>query len=223
MRAGKAYISSLGTTGLLVASSLLLLVVVGALVAFDRWPSQAAAQPPETIALSGDDGGPGAEAGRVGAGVVRSLSGPDLRGAGAVAALPRVGRAAAAAGGENRVAGGSSAMTPVHDPVVSGLPAPDTAPGGSGSAAGPGTGVTPAPRAPAPAAPSLPLPDTGAVTGLIPGGAPVAGDGTPVSGAIGTVGDAVTAVSPTLGTTVSGAGKTFDSPVSGTVDSVSGS
>jgi hypothetical protein len=47
MRAGKAYISSLGTTGLLIASSVLLLLVVGAFVAFDSWPTQAAVAPEE--------------------------------------------------------------------------------------------------------------------------------------------------------------------------------
>src|SRR6266513_1816954 len=38
MRATRAYIASLGTTGVLVASSALLLVVVSALVAFNAWP-----------------------------------------------------------------------------------------------------------------------------------------------------------------------------------------
>src|SRR4051794_15363600 len=38
MRTTKAYIASLGTTGVLVASSALLLVVVSALVAFNAWP-----------------------------------------------------------------------------------------------------------------------------------------------------------------------------------------
>src|SRR3954453_9999965 len=38
MRATRAYIASLGTTGVLVASSALLLVVVSGLVAFNAWP-----------------------------------------------------------------------------------------------------------------------------------------------------------------------------------------
>src|SRR5687768_1273252 len=38
MRATKAYIASLGTTGLLLAFSASLLVVVGALFAFNAWP-----------------------------------------------------------------------------------------------------------------------------------------------------------------------------------------
>jgi hypothetical protein len=38
MRATKAYIASLGTTGVLLAASILMLAVVSAVVAFDRWP-----------------------------------------------------------------------------------------------------------------------------------------------------------------------------------------
>ncbi len=39
MRATKAYIASLGTTGVLLASALSLLAIVGAIVAFNGWPS----------------------------------------------------------------------------------------------------------------------------------------------------------------------------------------
>lgn len=38
MRASKAYIAGLGTTGVLLAASVALLFFVGALVGFDRWP-----------------------------------------------------------------------------------------------------------------------------------------------------------------------------------------
>src|SRR3954447_7665301 len=41
MRARIAYISSLGTTAILVAAALLMLAVVGALVAFRGWPGSA--------------------------------------------------------------------------------------------------------------------------------------------------------------------------------------
>src|SRR4051794_33813766 len=41
MRARVAYISSLGTTAILVAAALLMLAVVGALVAFKGWPGSA--------------------------------------------------------------------------------------------------------------------------------------------------------------------------------------
>jgi hypothetical protein len=39
MKATRAYIASLGTTGVLLAASVLLLTVVSAFVAFDGWPS----------------------------------------------------------------------------------------------------------------------------------------------------------------------------------------
>ena len=39
MRATKAYIASLGTTGVLLASALSLLAIVGAIVAFNGWPT----------------------------------------------------------------------------------------------------------------------------------------------------------------------------------------
>ena len=38
MRASKAYLAGLGTTGVLLAASVALLFFVGALVGFDRWP-----------------------------------------------------------------------------------------------------------------------------------------------------------------------------------------
>src|SRR2546423_14397787 len=41
MRARAAYISSLGTTGILVASALLMLGMVSAIVAFNGWPAGA--------------------------------------------------------------------------------------------------------------------------------------------------------------------------------------
>jgi hypothetical protein len=39
MKATRAYIASLGTTGVLLAASILLLTIVSTLVAFDGWPS----------------------------------------------------------------------------------------------------------------------------------------------------------------------------------------
>jgi hypothetical protein len=43
MRAGKAYLSSLGTTGVLVVCALLLLAIVGSIVTYHRWPTGAGA------------------------------------------------------------------------------------------------------------------------------------------------------------------------------------
>jgi hypothetical protein len=51
MRATKAYIASLGTTGVVLAASLLMLAVVSAVVAFDRWPGSAVQSPAQTLLL----------------------------------------------------------------------------------------------------------------------------------------------------------------------------
>ena len=52
MKATKAYIASLGTTGVLLAASILMLAVVSAVVAFDRWPGAGAATPVKTLVLN---------------------------------------------------------------------------------------------------------------------------------------------------------------------------
>src|SRR5439155_3718484 len=54
MRATRAYIASLGTTSLLVASSLLLLVVVSAIVAFNGWPGSGVADSVENMVVNDD-------------------------------------------------------------------------------------------------------------------------------------------------------------------------
>jgi hypothetical protein len=52
MRATKAYIASLGTTGVLLGASILLLAVVSAVVAFDRWPSGDVSARVQTLVLA---------------------------------------------------------------------------------------------------------------------------------------------------------------------------
>ena len=52
MKATKAYIASLGTTGVLLAASILMLAVVSAVVAFDRWPGGQVAAPVKTLVLT---------------------------------------------------------------------------------------------------------------------------------------------------------------------------
>jgi hypothetical protein len=52
VRATKAYIASLGTTGVLLAASILMLAVVSAVVAFDAWPGTTVAAPPHTLVLA---------------------------------------------------------------------------------------------------------------------------------------------------------------------------
>jgi hypothetical protein len=59
MRARIAYISSLGTTAILVAAALLMLAVVGALVAFRGWPGNANGAVVQRVPL-----GPGSDAAR---------------------------------------------------------------------------------------------------------------------------------------------------------------
>jgi hypothetical protein len=52
MKATKAYIASIGTTGVLLGASLLMLVVVSAVVAFDGWPTGNASTRVHTLVLS---------------------------------------------------------------------------------------------------------------------------------------------------------------------------
>jgi hypothetical protein len=52
MRARVAYISSLGTTAILVAAALLMLAVVGAIVAFRGWPGAANAAGVQSVPLT---------------------------------------------------------------------------------------------------------------------------------------------------------------------------
>jgi hypothetical protein len=55
MRATKAYIASLGTTGLLLAFSASLLVLVGTLFAFDAWPGGEIRDAVESVLVDDDD------------------------------------------------------------------------------------------------------------------------------------------------------------------------
>src|SRR3954453_19399572 len=52
MKATKAYIASLGTTGVLLAAALLMLGVVSAIVAFDRWPDGHVSSRVKTLVLN---------------------------------------------------------------------------------------------------------------------------------------------------------------------------
>jgi hypothetical protein len=52
LKATKAYIASLGTTGVLLAASLLMLAVVSAVVAFDRWPGGNVSTGVKTLVLT---------------------------------------------------------------------------------------------------------------------------------------------------------------------------
>jgi len=55
MKATKAYIASAGTTGLLLASSMSLLVLVGAILAFNGWPNSGLAEDVERFFVGDDE------------------------------------------------------------------------------------------------------------------------------------------------------------------------
>ena len=180
MKAGKAYISSLGTTGLLIACSVLLLLVVGTLLAFDRWPSDSP-RGSGTVAIGdGEDARPAratvAERRRAHARVVRRR-----------AAARR--RAARARVRSTRRAADERAGSAVEDPVVSGLPAPDSAPGGDEAGGGAAGGNGPVTRSEG-----------------VPAGGGTRGGGQ----AAAPLGGAVTPVSPTAGATVGQVGQAVD-------------
>jgi hypothetical protein len=87
MSVNRAYITSLWTTGILVASSILVLALTSAIVAFDRWPGNAAGAPvdrltvappaPDSLVTSTGAAGPPAASARLHAGSapVRYLGG----------------------------------------------------------------------------------------------------------------------------------------------------
>jgi hypothetical protein len=117
VKSGKAYISSLGTTGLLIASSVLLLLVVGTIVGFDRWPSELPGGV-DTVAIGGADH---LHPARSLVAERRRLR-ADRRQAAARRRAARTRariRTARAADGDG---------TAIDDPVVSGLPAPEAGP-----------------------------------------------------------------------------------------------
>jgi hypothetical protein len=131
VKAGKAYISSLGTTGLLIASSLLLLLLVGTILAFDRWPTDSPAGS-ETVAIGSvapvrPDRGPAAERRRQ-ARAERRRAAARRREARARARVARASRPAA------------DAHPAPEGRVVSSLPAPDSDPLGGGPMGGTGGG-----------------------------------------------------------------------------------
>jgi hypothetical protein len=140
VKAGKAYISSLGTTGLLIASSVLLLAVVGTFVAFDRWPT-GSSPGAENVAIGGADR---VHPARKVVAERRSARAERRR----AAARARVARARARATRARRSKDANSSLPTGQ--VVSGLPAPDSDPlgggpmgGGAGGGGGVGTRASP--------------------------------------------------------------------------------
>jgi hypothetical protein len=193
LKAGKAYISSLGTTGLLVSSSLILLAVVGALIAFDAWPTGASAGKPENVALGAAERAADTKAASAHSSQSASSATIDTgaRAAGrASARAARNGKPVARDGGR-----------PAHDygDVVSGLPHPTT---DSGADSGNGHALPPGGTPSSPNPSGLPLPTSSA--------------GNPVSTGRDTtsqVAAVVSGISPQAGALVNGVGDTVDSVV----------
>jgi hypothetical protein len=203
----------------LIASSLLLLAVVGAMLAFDAWPDNAAAEtdvvaihPADRMAESGAGTSEQASTARA-ADDRRSTSAGD-RVRAADTRLPKDAARAASV----QVAADSDALVkdpPPADPVVTELPAPDSADGSRPVTAPAPSPSTPAPEAPAPEAPKhLPtpgevLPDANdEAVGLTAVTAPIA--------------DSLSPVSPLVGITVRGSGERIDGTLAGVVEAADG-
>jgi hypothetical protein len=132
VKAGTAYISSLGTTGLLIASSILLLLIGGTIVAFDGWPDGDASAEPAFVSIRESP-----RAVREGSVTTRRqlarATRAERRRSAAIAR--RHGRARART---DRGLANASGPSIVTDPVISDLPAPDAAGAAGGSPAGGG-------------------------------------------------------------------------------------
>ena len=189
MRASRAYIASLGTTGVLIASGLMLLVVVSAIVAFQGWPGQGLLNDLESLVV--DEERP-----------ALALSGPEqiaadaAPAAAAVAAAPAPGTAAAAPAGA-----GTAGQAPTFTP------------GGGQPGSGP---VVVTPGVPVPSgqvpgvvdgAPSVAVPpEVQGVTNSL---------GRTTESVTGALGDTVGQVNPGLGNTVTETGQNLSKLVQG--------
>jgi hypothetical protein len=122
MRATRAYIASLGTTGLLLAFSASLLVLVGTLFAFDAWPGGDIRDAVESVLVDDDDG----DAARV--------AGPEQ------VALDAAPAAVAVAGGPGAPGGGGTGGGTDGSGGGGGTTTPGTGGGGFGGGGGGDTG-----------------------------------------------------------------------------------
>lgn len=141
MRATKAYIASLGTTGLLVASSIALLLVVSALVAFDGWPTAKVEDEAETVVV---------DAGEDASETAAEPTDVALDGSSNAAAAGEPAPATPAAGEGSPGGGGGGGDGAAPSPGASPAP-PSTDPA-------PGSGPAPAPSPPEPLTPGSPEP-----------------------------------------------------------------
>jgi hypothetical protein len=181
MRATKAYIASLGTTGLLLAFSASLLVLVGTLFAFDAWPGGEIRDAVESVLVDDDDGD------------TARVSGPEQVALDAAPAAVAVagGSGPGAAGGGGTGAGGFGG----------GGTTPGTGGGGfGGGTGGGGTGGGGTVTDDGTSIPSTPSVDSGQGTNQV-------ADNT--QQLTGDLGDTVGQVSPELGDTVTETGESL--------------
>jgi hypothetical protein len=185
MKATKAYIASLGTTGVLLAASILMLAVVSAVVAFDRWPGAKVSAPAQTLLLTDEAPAIRVSANATGPSATPSRAAAAVR---AAAGAPRVTPNVGGVGGE-RFTGGT--RTPSATPA------------------------NPLPATPDPAKALQPVQDTatpifdsisnpGTTAGQVADGAQAVTDAAGVS---------VGRVSPDVGTTVTTAGQTVSQTI----------
>jgi hypothetical protein len=138
MRARVAYLSSLGTTAILVAAALLMLAVVGAIVAFRAWPDAANGSGVQSVPLTGN-----LLLGRRAALVVRQVSrSPVVVRTRPVAAIQRRNLSTA---GLVKVAGPPTVAGVVKAPGGAGPPVQLNGPGGSQTGIGQPLPAYPAP------------------------------------------------------------------------------
>jgi hypothetical protein len=193
MRATKAYIASLGTTGLLLAFSASLLVLVGTLFAFDAWPGGEIRDAVESVLVDDDDGD------------TARVSGPEQVALDAAPAAVAVagGSGPGAAGGGGTGAGGfGGATTPGTGAggFGGGGTTPGTGGGGFGGGGGGGTGGGGTVTDDGTSIPSTPSVDSGQGTNQV-------ADNT--QQLTGDLGDTVGQVSPELGDTVTETGESL--------------
>jgi hypothetical protein len=195
VKASKAYIAGLGTTGILIASSVLLMLVVGALVAFNQFSASKNGRELEGLLVDRDQ-----PPGLSGPALAAAEAAPAARG---VSARPPASVAASLRSGATRAADGAAASSGASGGGTGS--AGTTAPGGSGGGpaiTGPQGGGGPSQQAGGGAStlatPSLPAPGTG-------GGHAV---GQTTDGVTQGVGGAIDNVAPGLGGTVRRVGET---------------
>jgi hypothetical protein len=165
MRARAAYISSFGTTGILVSSALLMLAMVSALVAFHGWPGSTADHGVASVPLAP----PARQAAQVKQVRKSPAAAPAKKTArahraAASHAATTVGLVKAPSGGDADGGAGTGSLVKVVDPpamVPTGSSVTVTSPQVPAGPGHPGGGPTPAP------APGRPLPNPSPATGQV--------------------------------------------------------